>query len=71
MYHVFHVSSPQRYPDVTGCIFPITVYIIVLTYAILPYILSTLFVLTSFLFVDAACHAAGPDRRVDAAPPSQ
>jgi len=71
MYHVFHVSSPQRYPDVTGCIFSIPVYITVLTYAFLPYILSTLFVLTSLLFVDAACRAAGPDRWVDAAPPSQ
>ena len=71
MYHVFHVSSPQRYPDVTGCIFSIPVYITVLTYAFLPHILSTLFVLTSFLFVDAACRAAGPDRQVDVAPPPQ
>lgn len=48
MYHALHVSSPQRYPDITGCIFSIPAYITVRTYGSLPYILSTLFVLMSF-----------------------
>ena len=71
MYYEFHVSCSQRHADIIGCISSISLYITILVYAFLPYILNTLFILTSFLFVDAACHAAGPDRHVDAAPLQQ